>query len=200
MVKKLKILKDEDYERGKIPMTKFPIRAETFFRLAISEGERFLDIGVGTGSIAVQAALLGAEVTGIDQSSEAVELTHKNAEKHGVSLHLICGKAPADLPDMLFDKIFIGGAWKLFCVSFVTAVLSILKRDSGKLQHFQNMTSGKGKIQFTLYRHGGVHDLFCWSRSGCTRFNHAAGQSFVGKSRYGNLCGFIGFSRAVAMV
>ena len=110
MVKKLKILKDEDYERGKIPMTKFPIRAETFFRLAISEGERFLDIGVGTGSIAVQAALLGAEVTGIDQSSEAVELTYKNAKKHGVSLHLICGKAPADLPDMLFDKIFIGGA------------------------------------------------------------------------------------------
>ena len=112
MVKKLKILKDEDYERGKIPMTKFPIRAETFFWLAISEGEKFLDIGVGTGSIAVQAALLGAEVTGIDQSSEAVELTYKNAKKHGVSLHLICGKAPADLPDMLFDKIFIGGASK----------------------------------------------------------------------------------------
>lgn len=106
-------MKDEDYERAEIPMTKFPIRAENFFRLAISPGETFLDIGCGTGSIAVQAALFGADVTAIDQKKEAVFLTKKNADKHGVSLHVICGSAPADLPDRMFDKIFIGGASKV---------------------------------------------------------------------------------------
>lgn len=112
-IKKTIILKDEDYERSEIPMTKFPIRAETFFRLAVSEGDAFLDIGCGTGSIAVQAALFGAEVTGIDQKPEAVALTQKNAAKHGVLLRLICGSAPSDLPDTQFDKIFIGGASKV---------------------------------------------------------------------------------------
>lgn len=73
----MKILKDEDYEREKIPMTKFPIRAENFFRLAVSPGEKFLDIGSGTGSISVQAALLGAEVTAIDSKQEAIALTKK---------------------------------------------------------------------------------------------------------------------------
>lgn len=109
----MKILKDEDYERSNIPMTKFPIRAEIFFRLAISPGESFLDIGCGTGSIAVQAALFGAEVTAIDQKEEAIALTKKNADKHDVSLHVICGTAPSDLPDTRFDKIFIGGASKV---------------------------------------------------------------------------------------
>lgn len=109
----MKILSDSDFIREDVPMTKFPIRAETFFRFGIEPGEKFLDIGTGTGSISVQAALLDAEVWGIDFKPEAIELTKKNAEKHGVNLNLITGKAPEDLPNEVFDKAFIGGASKV---------------------------------------------------------------------------------------
>lgn len=109
----MKILRDEDFIRKKVPMTKFPLRAEIFFRLGLNPGEKFLDIGTGTGSISVQAALLGAEVWGIDLKTEAVELTRGNADKFGADLNLINGKAPEDLPDEIFDKAFIGGASKV---------------------------------------------------------------------------------------
>ena len=109
----MKILKDEDFLREKIPMTKFHIRSENFFRLNLSQGDKFLDIGVGTGSVSVQAALLGAEVVGIEQNEDDLSLCRRNAQRHKVSLDLIEGSAPEDLPDRIFDKIFIGGASKV---------------------------------------------------------------------------------------
>lgn len=106
------ILRDEEFLREKVPMTKFPLRAEAFFRLNIEKGDKFLDIGTGTGSISVQAALLGAEVWGIDGNLEAIALTEENAKRHGVKISLIEGLAPDNLPDIIFNSAFIGGASK----------------------------------------------------------------------------------------
>ena len=50
------------------------------------EGKKVLDVGTGSGILAISAALLGAEeVLGIDIDPEAVEVARRNVEKNGFS-------------------------------------------------------------------------------------------------------------------
>ncbi|MFD0392346.1 methyltransferase domain-containing protein [Streptomyces nogalater] len=52
----------------------------------LSRGGGFLEVGSGTGVVAVTAALGGcARVTALDISPEAVENTRRNAARHGVA-------------------------------------------------------------------------------------------------------------------
>ena len=55
----MKNIKDEDFIRADIPMTKFNIRNLSIAYLQIEAGDIFLDIGSGTGSVSIQAALHG---------------------------------------------------------------------------------------------------------------------------------------------
>lgn len=91
-------------------MTKKPIRVLSVSYLDLEEGIKTLDIGSGTGSISVQCALLGADVTSIERKIEGVELLKENADKQGVTIRAIHGLAPTDLPDEPFDRVFIGGS------------------------------------------------------------------------------------------
>ncbi|MBU5425971.1 precorrin-6Y C5,15-methyltransferase (decarboxylating) subunit CbiT [Tissierella pigra] len=106
----MKWIKDEDFIRGNIPMTKFNIRILTLGYLAIEKGDRFLDIGAGTGSISIEAALHGARVYAIEREEEGVELIKTNREKFGVDIDIIKGQAPEDLPNIKINKCFIGGS------------------------------------------------------------------------------------------
>lgn len=106
----MKWLKDEEFIRGNIPMTKFNIRILTIGYLAIDKGDRLLDIGAGTGSISIEAALHGAEVWAIEREKEGIELINKNADRFKVNINVIEGQAPIDLPNIKFNKCFIGGS------------------------------------------------------------------------------------------
>lgn len=106
----MKNIKDEEFIRGKIPMTKFNIRNLIAAYLRIEKGDKLLDIGGGTGSVAVECSLQGAEVTSIEMRKEGVNLIKANAEKFNVRLKVIEGTAPEDLPEEVFDKCFIGGS------------------------------------------------------------------------------------------
>ncbi|MGB9812710.1 MAG: precorrin-6Y C5,15-methyltransferase (decarboxylating) subunit CbiT [Thermovenabulum sp.] len=103
-------LKDEDFIRGNIPMTKYEIRAVTVAYLEINKNDVLLDIGAGTGSISLQSALLGAKVIAVDREDEAVEIIKKNAEKFGVSIDVIKGDAVEVVDKVFFNKCFIGGS------------------------------------------------------------------------------------------
>ncbi len=103
-------LNDEAFIRDRVPMTKESIRILVMGHMNISKGDKFLDVGSGTGSISIQAALLGANVTSIEQKELGVNLLEENAKKHGVKVKAISGRAPEDLPDETFNKIFIGGS------------------------------------------------------------------------------------------
>ncbi len=103
-------IRDEDFIRGDIPMTKFNIRILTMAYLSINRDDRLLDIGAGTGSISVEAALQGARVWAIEREEEGIELIEKNAKKFKVDIHTIEGIAPENLPNMKFNKCFIGGS------------------------------------------------------------------------------------------
>lgn len=106
----MKWIRDEEFIRGDIPMTKFNIRTLTMAYLSIEEGDRLLDIGSGTGSIAVEATLQGAKVWAIEREEEGIDLIRKNSRKFGVHVEIIRGQAPEQLPALQLDKCFIGGS------------------------------------------------------------------------------------------
>ena len=106
----MKWIKDEDFIRGNIPMTKFNIRVLTIGYLGINQGDRLLDIGAGTGSISIEASLQGAKVWAIEREEEGVQLIKENNDKHEAEINIVQGHAPKDLPDIKFNKCFIGGS------------------------------------------------------------------------------------------
>ena len=52
----------------------------------VNEGESVIDIGSGSGILAIIAAKMGGKVVATDTDKHAVELTAKNAEKNGVNI------------------------------------------------------------------------------------------------------------------
>lgn len=107
-------IEDEAFIRGDVPMTKREIRAAVMNEARIEEDSIVLDVGAGTGSISIEAAL-GApkgHVYAIERFAEGIDLIKKNAEKFGVNnITVIEKKAPegmADLPAL--DAVIIGGS------------------------------------------------------------------------------------------
>lgn len=106
--------KDEEFLRGKVPMTKEEIRALVVCRLKLTEGAVVYDIGSGTGSVAVEIAeqAESIRVYAVEQKEEGAVLIRKNRDKFMLSnLEVISGKAPdcmEGLPPA--THAFIGGS------------------------------------------------------------------------------------------
>jgi cobalt-precorrin-6B (C15)-methyltransferase len=104
---------DQDFIRGKVPMTKMEVRAVTLAYLQLQEGHTFLDIGAGTGSITVEAARNNKhlKVFAIEKNPIALELIDSNLKKHGLNhVVYISGTAPLDTSGIpRCDRVFIGG-------------------------------------------------------------------------------------------
>lgn len=104
-------LRDEMFTRGDLPMTKFETRVLLMALLDVTPGDVLLDVGAGTGSVSIQAALFGAEVYALEQNPAGVDLIEQNARQFGVNLHIVQGKAPealAQIPPC--TKCLIGGS------------------------------------------------------------------------------------------
>lgn len=108
-------IKDEDFIRGKVPMTKQEVRIITLAKASIEQTDIVLDIGAGTGSISIEAALLAdkGRVFSVEKNSEAVALMQQNMEKFNVSnITVLYGYAPQVMSDVKqkIDVAFIGGS------------------------------------------------------------------------------------------
>lgn len=96
------------------PMTKAAVRAVSVSRLEIKPTDICYDIGAGTGSVSVEAALLcpRGKVYAVEKDAEAAELIEKNAVKFMTdNIEVVCGEAPDALSGLpRADKVFIGGS------------------------------------------------------------------------------------------
>ena len=106
---------DEKFERTEsVPITKEEIRAIQISKGRLSVGQTVLDIGCGSGSVTVEAAIQVEEsgkVIGVDIDPNAIELTEKNLKKFGISNYtLIEGNAKEKISELpQTDTVFIGG-------------------------------------------------------------------------------------------
>lgn len=107
-------LKDDDFVRGKSPMTKEAVRNLSLAALAISPSDVVYDIGAGTGSVTCAMALKASEsmVYGVEKNPDAVKLVQTNMAKTGARNIVIKeATAPSGLEGFPpADKVFIGGS------------------------------------------------------------------------------------------
>ncbi|RBP41559.1 precorrin-6Y C5,15-methyltransferase (decarboxylating) subunit CbiT [Garciella nitratireducens] len=105
---------DERFIRSKIPMTKEEIRAISLSKLRLGITDKVLDIGAGTGSMSIEAALKvkKGKVFAIEQNLEAVKLIQQNQVLFEIeNIEVVYGKAPEALKKIpRVDKIFVGGS------------------------------------------------------------------------------------------
>ncbi len=104
---------DQYFIRGRVPMTKEEVRALVMGKLRLKENSVVVDVGAGTGSVSIEAALCCPEgrVYGIECKKEAIELLHQNREAFGVNnFEILEGRAAEQLPKVpFFHRIFVGG-------------------------------------------------------------------------------------------
>ena len=90
-------MRDEEFLRDKVPMTKEEIRALSICKLHLQEDSVCYDIGSGTGSIAIEIAKRSGQIQvyAIEKKPLALELIQKNIEKFALpNIQVIAGEAP----------------------------------------------------------------------------------------------------------
>ncbi|MDD6402299.1 MAG: precorrin-6A reductase [Lachnospiraceae bacterium] len=106
-------INDEEFIRGKAPMTKAEVRDLSISKLKLNEKSIVYDIGSGTGSVAVGIAGLSGDIKvyAIECNKDAVSLIDQNITKFGCSnVFVIKGMAPSAFRGLeVPDCAFIGG-------------------------------------------------------------------------------------------
>lgn len=105
---------DELFERSEnVPITKEEVRVVQISKARLCPGYTVYDIGCGSGSISIEAAIQveSGKVIAIDHDPNAIELTKRNVEKFGLTnISLILGNAKEKISELeQADAIFIGG-------------------------------------------------------------------------------------------
>lgn len=92
--------------------TKDEVMAVTLAKLDLQPGDCFMDIGCGTGKIAIHAARQVAIVYAIDTRREAIEYARRETERAGVrNIKFLKGNAADLIPGLPgADAAFLGGS------------------------------------------------------------------------------------------
>ncbi len=106
--------RDADFERGGVPMTREEVRSVVLDRLELGPESVLWDIGAGTGSVSVAAALAcpDGEVCSVECGPEAVALLERNREKFRLhNMTIRPGRALAVLESLPGPThVFVGGS------------------------------------------------------------------------------------------
>lgn len=104
---------DDEFVQGCLPMTKQEIRAITIAKLRLEDNSTLIDVGAGTGTIGIEACryMRNGKVIAIEKEERGLETIRANVEKFGLTNYqLICGRAPEVIPQIEYDRMFIGGS------------------------------------------------------------------------------------------
>ncbi len=106
-------IKDDEFLRDDVPMTKEEVRAISICKLNLTENAVLYDIGSGTGSVAVEAASCSKtiKVYAVETNPLAVNLINKNREKFALpNIEVAEGMAPTVMESLpVPTHAFIGG-------------------------------------------------------------------------------------------
>ena len=155
-------MRDECFIRGDIPMTKSEVRAVSLSKLDLRKDSVVYDIGAGTGSVSVEAALLAPEghVYAFEQKEEGCRLICANREKFGITnLTVAAGKAPEILAGYPApDKVFVGGSG-----GSLEAILDTVFQKNPAAQVVLNVIALESLCRVTEYfkRRGIEPDITC---------------------------------------
>jgi cobalt-precorrin-6B (C15)-methyltransferase len=99
------------FSRSKAGLTREEIRSIIVSKARIIGNEGILDVGTGSGSVSIEFALLGCDVTAVEKDEENFEIAKKNIEKFGLNdkIRLILGEMAKVKLNNSFDVIFFGG-------------------------------------------------------------------------------------------
>lgn len=104
---------DKDFTQTELPMTKQEIRAISIAKLMLQSDSIFIDVGAGTGTIGIEAAtyIPKGKVYAIEKEGKGLASIQRNVEKFQLTnFELIHGKAPEAIPNIPYDRMFIGGS------------------------------------------------------------------------------------------
>ena len=97
-----------------VPMTKQEIRAVALSKLRITRDACVYDIGAGTGSVTVEAALIanGGRVYAVEKNPQALSQLQENLTHFGLNnVQVVAGAAPQAMqPLPAPDFVFVGGS------------------------------------------------------------------------------------------
>lgn len=106
-------MKDELFLRGeKVPMTKEAVRALVLSKLELHRASHLIDIGAGTGSVSIEAALQNPTlaVTAVERNPAALRLLAENCQRFACgNINVVAAEAP-DVSVEPADAIFMGGS------------------------------------------------------------------------------------------
>lgn len=107
-------IEDEEFIRGKVPMTKSEIRAASLAKLQLHEDAILYDIGAGTGSVSVEAAVQSGniKVFAVEKNPEGIQVIRENRKRFKCDwLEIVEGTAPEVLDALKPPThVFIGGS------------------------------------------------------------------------------------------
>jgi precorrin-6Y C5,15-methyltransferase (decarboxylating), CbiT subunit len=106
-------MKDELFLRGeKVPMTKEAVRALALSRLELQGARHLIDVGAGTGSVSIEAALQfpSLHITAIERNPAALRLLDENRQHFAcTNIDIVAGVAPVAVSEKA-DAVFMGGS------------------------------------------------------------------------------------------
>ena len=110
---------DDTFIRGDVPMTKAEVRAVSLAKLAPQTDSVVWDVGAGTGSVAVECALIAwnGQVYAVEKEADAAALIRQNKLKFRTdNLNVVEGAAPEALSELPAPThVFIGGSGGKLC-------------------------------------------------------------------------------------
>ena len=105
--------KDEDYVRGKAPMTKEHVRNLSVDALSVGPQDVVWDVGAGSGGVTCALALKAHESTvyAVEMKADALDVLNANVKKlKTYNVEIVSGRAPDAIVNLPTPtKVFLGG-------------------------------------------------------------------------------------------